>query len=202
MITLVTGGSGSGKSGMAERLLAESTCKEKYYLATMQAGDDEESKKKIERHRRLRRGKGFRTIEQSLDIRRAAAKMGPESPMERGVLLECLSTLTANEMFRGETPGTSEDVGASEEAGTAGKLKAEATAEKIFEDVEHLYKTVRDLIIVSDNVFEDGMQYDEGTQAYLRALAKLVRELAGRADRVVEVVAGIPVWVKRENSRA
>ena len=60
MITLVLGGSGSGKSAYAEHLLDGKT--NKYYIATMQVYDAE-GEKKVARHRRLRAGKGFVTIE-------------------------------------------------------------------------------------------------------------------------------------------
>ena len=50
MITLVTGGSGSGKSAYAESLL--SSCEGiRYYIATMQIYDAE-GEKKVERHRK------------------------------------------------------------------------------------------------------------------------------------------------------
>ncbi len=55
MITLVLGGSGSGKSAYAEHLLDGKT--NKYYIATMQVYDAEGEKKKVARHRRLRAGK-------------------------------------------------------------------------------------------------------------------------------------------------
>ena len=54
MITLITGGSGSGKSAYAEKYICrvsnENGYKEKYYIATMQVFDDE-GQRKIDRHR-------------------------------------------------------------------------------------------------------------------------------------------------------
>ena len=62
MFHLVTGGSGSGKSEYAEQLIMEFGEKEpwrkRYYLATMMPFG-EETKQKIERHRKMREGKGF-----------------------------------------------------------------------------------------------------------------------------------------------
>lgn len=62
MITLITGGSGSGKSAYAEKYIChvsnEKGYKEKYYIATMQIFDDE-GQRKIDRHRRLRAGKAL-----------------------------------------------------------------------------------------------------------------------------------------------
>ena len=53
MITLITGGSGSGKSAYAEKYIChasnEKGYKEKYYIATMQVFDDE-GQRKIDTH--------------------------------------------------------------------------------------------------------------------------------------------------------
>ncbi len=175
MFTLIIGGSGSGKSAYAEHILETvSDVKNKYYLATMQVFD-EDGKRKIERHRRLRRGKGFLTIEQSVDVERAVRRLESE---DSAVLLECMSNLTANEMFGSRS------------------LSAEETAEKVRKGIGILKTAVRHLVIVSNNVFEDGIRYDDGTGEYLRALARINNELAAEADRVIEVVVGLPVILK------
>ena len=74
----------------------------KSYLATMQIFD-EEGRDRVERHRNLRKGKGFFTIEQPTGISCVLEKMETE---DRTVLLECISNLTANEMFSGEKAKT------------------------------------------------------------------------------------------------
>ena len=51
-------------------------------------------------------------------------------------------------------------------------------------------------MIVTNNVFEDGIRYDDTTMDYMRALGLINRELARMADRVVEVIVGIPVVIK------
>ena len=54
MMTLVIGGSGSGKSAYAEKISVELVGQSnKYYLATMKVYD-KEIQQKVERHRRLR----------------------------------------------------------------------------------------------------------------------------------------------------
>ena len=55
---------------------------------------------KVDRHHRLRQGKGFTTIEQPTELEQAVLQMEPAG----AVLLECMSNLTANEMFSGEKP--------------------------------------------------------------------------------------------------
>ena len=158
MITLVLGGSGSGKSAYAEHLLDGKT--NKYYIATMQVYDAE-AEKKVARHRRLRAGKGFVTIEQPRDIG------------------ECMSNLVANEMFSGADI-VSEDV----------------VVGHILQGIKNLSTKVDELVIVSNNVFEDGISYDATTQAYIRALGRINTGVAALADTVTEVVVGIPVPVK------
>lgn len=179
MMTLIIGGSGSGKSAFAEDyLLSVSEDRKKYYIATMQVCDAE-SREKVNRHRRLRGGKGFVTIEQPADIERAAEKM---EGAEVTALLECVSNLTANEMFSGETPETKE-----------------AVAAKIVEGIESLDRRVSRLVIVSNNVFEDGKVYDTATTEYIRVMGSINEKLADMADTVIEVVVGIPLVIKGED---
>lgn len=196
MMVLVVGGSGSGKSSYAEKVtvsLAQESVKEitksentslsdfklnipkKYYLATMQVFDDE-GRKKVDRHRNLRNGKGFFTIEQPTRISGALEKM---EDGDRTVLLECISNLTANEMFSEKKTMTEIQV-----------------TENVIRDIKMLKEQTNHLVVVSNNIFEDGTTYDEITTKYIRAMGKINQKLAALADRVVEVVAGIPVTLK------
>lgn len=169
MITLVYGGSGSGKSAFAEDLVCKTNYPNRYYLATMQAFD-EESNKRIEKHRSLREGKNFTTIECPVDIANAIIEK------DSIVLLECMSNLVANEMFRSVEP----------------KAFTEC-ADKIFEDIEYLSNKTASLVIVTNNIFEDGISYDEGTKEYMRALGLINERLAQLSDEVYEVVVGIGI---------
>ena len=178
-MTLIIGGSGSGKSAYAEDYMVSiSEDRKKYYIATMQIYD-EEGKRKVERHRMLRGGKGFSTIEQPLDIGNAAEKL---EDGDKTALLECISNLTANEMFSGEAPATEEVI-----------------IEKIVGGIAVLNRELTHLVIVSNNVFEDGNVYDKTTMAYIRAMGRINQKLAEMADEVVEVVVGIPIVIKDKN---
>ena len=179
MMTLIIGGSGSGKSAYAEDYMVSiSEDRKKYYIATMQIYD-EEGKRKVERHRMLRGGKGFSTIEQPVDIGKAAEKMEDGNST---ALLECISNLTANEMFLEEVPGTEEVI-----------------TEKIVGGIAVLNRELTHLVIVSNNVFEDGNVYNKTTMAYIRAMGRINQKLAEMADEVVEVVVGIPIVIKDKN---
>ncbi len=193
MITLVTGGSGSGKSAYAESLL--SSCEGiRYYIATMQIYDAE-GEKKVERHRKLRAGKGFLTIESPMNVgkirfacagesgqaqyRQETERKVQGSSEKKSALLECMSNLTANEMFTKD-----------------GMKSEEEVVEKIVSEIQTLSQKLDNLVIVTNNVFEDGVIYDAGTMEYLRALGRINAALARLADRVAEVVVGIPVELK------
>ena len=193
MITLVTGGSGSGKSAYAESLL--SSCEGiRYYIATMQIYDAE-GEKKVERHRKLRAGKGYLTIESPINVgkiqfacageaeqaqyRQETVRKVQGSSEKKSALLECMSNLTANEMFTKD-----------------GMKSEEEVVEKIVSEIQILSQKLDNLVIVTNNVFEDGVIYDAGTMEYLRALGRINAALARLADRVAEVVVGIPVELK------
>jgi len=208
MITLITGGSGSGKSAYAEKYIyhasSEKGYKEKYYIATMQVFDDE-GQRKIDRHRRLRAGKGFITIEQPRDIQNAVSKLQSESSLKTGqsALLECMSNLVANEMFPSVDASCIQAAEAEKEAlDDPENMKDYDTAQisrvskKVLKEVSILSENVAELVIVTNNVFEDGVCYDESTMNYIKAMGIVNRGLAAMAERVVEVVAGIPVTVK------
>ena len=189
----MTGGSGSGKSAYAESLL--SSCEGiRYYIATMQIYDAE-GEKKVERHRKLRAGKGFLTIESPINVGkiqfacagkaeqaqyRQEAEMKVQGNAEKkSALLECMSNLTANEMFTKD-----------------GIKSAEEVVGKIVSEMQTLSQKLDNLVIVTNNVFEDGVIYDAGTMEYLKALGRINTALARLADRVAEVVVGIPVELK------
>ena len=168
MMILVTGGSKCGKSRFAESLFADRP-EQKIYLATMQPYGAE-ARSAIARHRQMRADKGFLTVEQYTDIGRA------ELPGASAVLLECLGNLLANEMFRG---GQMNDC-----------------TDKIVSDILRLRQRMNLLVIVTNQVGSDGLDYDAGTAAYIAALGIINQKIAANADKVIECVYGIPVTVK------
>ena len=95
MMILVTGGSGSGKSAFAEDCVVSFGKTDRIYIATMYPFD-EESRKRVQRHRKMRQGKGFETVECYTGLDKIRL------PENCTVLLECMSNLVANEMFQEE----------------------------------------------------------------------------------------------------
>lgn len=172
MIYLVTGGSGSGKSAFAEELVEKLSGKHRYYIATMKPFG-EESLRKIQRHRKMRQARNFTTLE-------CYTGLGKEEILpDSVVLLECMSNLVANEMFDPE--------GAKEHAVPA-----------MLEGVKKLARKAQHLVIVTNEVFSDGILYGEEMEQYLSNLGIMNQELAKIANQVIEVVYSIPVYYKKE----
>ena len=93
MFHVVTGGSGSGKSAFAEQCILDCQGNKRIYIATMYPFD-EESHRRIARHRAMRAEKKFTTIERYTDLEHLTIPQGAD------VLLECMSNLTANEIYQ------------------------------------------------------------------------------------------------------
>ena len=166
MLILVTGGAASGKSEHAERLVCEKA-QSRLYLATMQPfGKSAEAR--IARHRALRAGKGFATVERTLDL--ANLRLSRQ--------YDDLGNLLANELFAPEGAG------------------AESAFDSIVAGVDNLQKYCETLVIVSNEIFADGVPYPPETMQYIRILGELHQKLTGKADAVYESVCGILLSVK------
>lgn len=175
MMILITGGSGSGKSAFAEDCVLSCQGEKRIYIATMYPFD-EESRKRVSRHRKMRAGKGFDTVECYTGLKHVKV------PVKSTVLLECMSNLAANEIFREDGAGA----GAEEE---------------ILKGIRNLKAQAGDLIIVTNEIFSDAVSYEEETVNYQRVLGRINEKLAAMADMTVEVVYGIPIYHKKGRDR-
>ena len=98
-IILVVGGCRSGKSAYAQRL-AESLSSRRVYVATCPVIDDE-MRRRIERHRAARAGRGWQTIEEPLDLAGVL-----QSREEKGVaLVECVTLWINNLLYAAAQDG-------------------------------------------------------------------------------------------------
>ena len=171
MLVLVLGGSGSGKSEFAENLLVRPEYKNRIYIATMVVRD-EEGRAKAQRHRDLRAHKNFVTVEATDNLNDTIL------PQDSVVLLEDLSNLSANEFFS--------------------KKKKANIHKHIMDGIEHIQSMSQLLVIVSNDLFTDGITYDLFTNEYLDLLSALNLAIAQKADAVYELVCGIPTLWKGE----
>ena len=132
---------------------------------------DAECAARVEKHRRMRAEKQFETLECPLHLGTV------HLPARGTALLEDLGNLTANELY--------DPAGAGE-----------AAASTILDDLDKLAAQCEHLVVVSNEVFSGGANYAGDTDRYLKALAQVNNALAARADAVVRVVCGIPVYHK------
>ncbi len=176
-ITLILGGARSGKSRYALRLAGEMS-ERVLYVATATAGD-EEMAERIARHR-AERPSSWRTLEAPLHVGQALEGAIGDAEV---VLLDCLTLLVSNLMMElGE------------------EVKEEVLERRVEAELEAILCVCRArgaaLIVVSNEV---GMglvpPYPMG-RVYRDILGKANQYLAAQADRVVLMVAGIPMEVK------
>lgn len=209
MFELVTGGSGSGKSVYAEERICQLQKKndsQLYYIATM-FPYGEETQRKIERHRVQRAGKGFKTLEWYTGLAGKVEKLETGSGMclkeenqnlgnsgnsilkDRevqkcfsvgAVLLECMSNLVANELYMEEGAG-------------------EDTIEVVVQGVKRLKESCANLVIVTNEVFSESVPDTAEMRLYKKNLGRINSRLAEMADKVTEVVYGIPCYVKGDS---
>ncbi len=181
MVQLITGGSGSGKSAYAEGEIVGYRKHLKdggglfypfLYVATM-IPYGREAEEKIRRHKEQRMEAGFLTLERYTEL------SGLEIPPNAGILLECVSNLTANELYERDQ-------------------NSKEAFEAVVSGIRSLSGRTKHLVIVTNEVHSDINGYSRETEEYRRLLGRINCALARMADKVTEVVYGIPVVYKDE----
>lgn len=168
-ITLIIGGGRSGKSRYGEAL-AKAIEGERLYIATAEV-TDEEMAKRIEAHQKRRHGLFNKTIEEPLDLAKALAKTGGVSV----VLLDCLTVWLGNVLYR------------------RGLLDHYSEVEEFIEALKH---NQTNLIIITNEVGQGIIPATQLSRHYRDHAGWLNQAIAQIADKVVWMVAGIPVYVK------
>lgn len=169
-VTLVLGGAQSGKSHYAQQLASH--FERVTFIATGRP-TDAEMRKKIARHRR-ERPKAWRTIEAPLDLHET---IRCESRKADVVLIDCLTLYVANVMGVGK--------------------RSSRNPEACIELVCGAIQASRASVVAVSNEVGSGIvpPYRSG-RVYRDFLGRMNRELAQIADRVVLMIAGVPVTVR------
>ena len=165
-ITLVLGGARSGKSRHAEALVS-ALPSPWLYVATGEAHDAEMAAR-IAEHR-ARRGADWRTAEVPRDLADALASL----PTAGAVLVDCLTLWLSNLML------ADADLAAETARLDAALARAAVPVVLVSNEVG--------LGIVPDNVL---------ARRFRDAQGRLNQQIAARADRVIMMVAGLPLIVK------
>jgi adenosylcobinamide kinase / adenosylcobinamide-phosphate guanylyltransferase len=166
-LTLILGGARSGKSRYAESLLDRHPGR-RTYLATAEVLDDEMTER-VKAHRD-RRDSDWKTVEEPLDL---ANSLKAETEQGAAVLVDCLT------LWLGNLLGKERDA----EAEIAGLIAA-------------LGQFGGPVVFVSNEVGL-GIVPDNALARRFRDLAGILHQrLAEKADRVVFVIAGLPMNLK------
>ena len=169
-VTLVLGGVRSGKSRYALQLASQ--VERVTFLATAERRDDEEMKRKIDRHR-AERPEHWATIEEPLELAAAIKAV-------RGcdlLLIDCL-TLFAGKILdvHGDNP------------------------EALYKNIDALSVILKEppcsVVLVSNEVGSGVVPAFEMGRRYRDLLGEINQRVAALADRVVLMVAGLPLALK------
>jgi adenosylcobinamide kinase/adenosylcobinamide-phosphate guanylyltransferase len=178
--TLITGGSRSGKSRMAQEL-ARKAGGPVLFVATAEAGD-EEMKQRIEAHRKNRPA-DWTTLEVTTHIgRKITANIG----RAKMVIIDCI-TLLINNIFQ-------------QHEGTADTLLEKAVEAEIKELISCIKHSSARFIIVTNEVGLGIVPADGVSRLYRDLLGKANQMLAEHIDEVIFMVAGIPVIIKETDN--
>ena len=188
---LILGGQRSGKSRRAEQLaeqwLKGAAGRKAAFVATAQARDDE-MRHRIERHQEQRRARlpGMRTIEEPLALDRVIRRY---SRPERLLVIDCLTLWLANQLARHEDVVPRKGHGVAENFCQSEAMTSLLTA---------IEQSRGPLVFVSNEIGLGVVPVGAGVRAYVDALGWLNQQVAARCQRACLMVAGQPLWLKRE----
>lgn len=172
-VTLVLGGARSGKSGYAEQLV-EACAAGGTYLATAEARDDEMAAR-IRDHR-ARRGSAWTTVEEPLEL---AAALARHATRDRPILVECLTLWLSNIMAAG--------------------CDVARERERLVEGLRTLAGPV---VFVANEVGLGLVPSTPLGRAFRDEAGRLNQAIAGSAQRVIFVAAGLPLTIKDEAEKS
>ena len=177
-LILILGGARSGKSDYAEKLAAEMG-QRVLYIATAEAGD-EEMARRIAAHRQSRPAHWL-TLEAP---QRVGATLSKTIEQPDILLLDCITLLVSNIILAHEAD--SQD-------------KIEMVVQQELEAIRQAHLTLNLPLIVVSNEVGLGLvpPYPLG-RTYRDILGRANQTLAAQADKVLFMVAGLPLTIKDE----
>jgi adenosylcobinamide kinase / adenosylcobinamide-phosphate guanylyltransferase len=170
-ITFILGGCRSGKSRHALFLAEKSTQDNRLFLATC-VPEDDEMRDRVSRHQ-SERGKGWKTIEEPLDIGGVIDVHGGNASV---ILLDCLTLWMGNLFMR--------------------SMDMDAIRSETQKLTAALNRCPCPVIVVSNEVGMGIVPENALARAYRDAVGWVNQAVAACADRVILTVAGIPMVVK------
>ena len=178
-ITLLLGGARSGKSSYAQRL-AEDSGKSVIFLATAQALDDEMSAR-IKKHQ-AERPADWQTLEIPLDIMSHVGEI-----ISDVIILDCMTLLTTNILMQFVKDDLVDEV-----------LFTEAIRKEMDELLAAIRAGKQEWLIISNEIGLGLVPPYQMGRVYRDLLGWANQRLAHEADKVIFMVAGIPMNVKSD----
>lgn len=173
MITLILGGARSGKSRYALELAERSA--RKAFIATAEPFDDE-MRERIRRHRE-ERGEAYQSFDEPVDLAGALGRLPAGTEV---AVVDCLTVWLGNLLHRrGED--VSGEIGGHPEIGALLAALAAAPCP---------------LILVSNEVGLGIVPANALARRFVDLAGRLNQEIAARADRVVLMVSGLPLYLR------
>ena len=170
-LVFVIGGCRSGKSNYALQTVEKMTAKRKIYIATC-VPQDAEMQQRVARHQK-QRGQHWATVEEPLELPRAIEENSRKADV---LLIDCLTLWTSNLLM---------------ETQDEARLK-----NKIEQLVQALAGADCPAVVVSNEVGSGIVPENQLARQFRDIAGWLNQSVAAQADKVVWMVAGIPVTVK------
>ena len=167
MKTLIIGGAASGKSAYAEGLASNSKLY-KIYLASANIYD-EEMQLKVDKHK-LRRGDDWTTISEPLEAEKKITNLNDNQIM----LFDCATMWLTNQMLN----------------------KADVQSE-ILQLTDSMKFSKGSLIVVTNEVGSGIVPENSMAREFRELQGFLNQELASISDSVIQVIAGLPLFLKQ-----
>ncbi|MFW6279093.1 MAG: bifunctional adenosylcobinamide kinase/adenosylcobinamide-phosphate guanylyltransferase [Bacillota bacterium] len=178
MITLVLGGTRSGKSSFAEQIAWHRGQNEVVYVATAEV-KDEEMTRRVKAHKEQRPDK-WTTIEEPLVVAEALKTQ----KKKQVVLLDCVTVLMSNLYYNQKDEPVEE--------------KEKRVLARMKDMIQVAQKKELDLILVSSEVGLGIVPAYEAGREYRDLAGRVNQYLARQAKEVYFVCAGLPVEIKAQ----
>lgn len=166
MNCLIIGGSKSGKSEVGEKIALAFNKDKVIYVATMKPYDKEDEER-IKKHIENRKGLNFLTLEKQRNLHEIITSI----KFNDTILIDSITSLLTNEMF------------------IENKI-IKNPSENILNGLKQIIVKAKNVVIVSDYIFNDAIKYDEITKNFKKELATINKELAALCDNVIECSFG------------
>jgi adenosylcobinamide kinase / adenosylcobinamide-phosphate guanylyltransferase len=167
MVTLLLGGVRSGKSHYAQQL--GESAERVVFVATAQPGDDEEMRRKVDRHRNTR-PQHWQTVEEPLALAKTIAHHGPTCDL---MIIDCLTFFAANLL----------DAGADDQTSIEALCRV-------------LQSPPCSVVLVSNEVGSGVVPEYPSGRRFRDLLGEMNQRIAQVASNVLLLVAGLPLVLK------